>query len=288
MQTQQTSKVAVLQMSTQANVEENLAQAEHLIRQATEQGAQLAVLPEVFACYDSNKYLAIAAQEITEDGLIRSSLAQWAKQYQVYVVAGTLPIFPDDSASSLKVFSRCFLYDQQGLEVCHYDKIHLFDVDVADKQQSYRESNLFMPGNQVQVVDTPFGKIGMTICYDLRFPLLFQAMRDQGAEIFVVPAAFTYKTGEAHWKSLLQARAIEHQCYVLAANQCGWHDEKRKTYGHSMIIDAWGEVQAKLEDQVGVAIADIDLSSLASIRAAMPVAEHKKPSNDEFQLEGFS
>lgn len=276
MQTQKTSKVAVLQMSTQANVEENLAQAEHLIRQASEQGAQLIVLPEVFACYDANKYLAIAAQEATPNGLIRSSLTRWARQFQLYIVAGTLPIFPESTSTDLKVFSRCFLYNQEGQEVCHYDKIHLFDVDVEDKQKSYRESNLFIPGNQVQVVETPFGRIGMTICYDLRFPLLFQAMRDRGADIFVVPAAFTYKTGQAHWKSLLQARAIEHQCYVLAANQCGWHDDKRRTYGHSMIIDAWGSVQTELSDQVGVGVAEIDLSSLASIRSSMPIAEHKK------------
>lgn len=201
------------------------------------------------------------------------------KTYNLWLIAGAYPQpCPDNDP---RVRSACLVFDDQGALQARYDKIHLFDVDVADAQGSYRESDHFAPGNSVVVVDTPVGKVGLAICYDLRFPQLFMQMRAQGAEIFTVPAAFTHKTGEAHWQSLLRARAIEQQCYVIAANQCGWHDaadaaKRRQTWGHTQIIDPWGEVLTELDESTGIAIATIDSQKQQKLRRNMPVFDHQK------------
>jgi len=175
-----------------------------------------------------------------------------------------------------RVRAVCLVLNELGEEVARYDKIHLFDVDVVDAYGSYRESDTVEPGNQVVLVDTPCGRLGLSICYDLRFAELFHQLRQQGAEIITVPSAFTAMTGAAHWQVLLQARAIETQCYLLAPNQCGQHSETRQSYGHSMVIDAWGEVVASLQDQPGVVCTEIDLERLAEVRQRMPVAQHSR------------
>lgn len=263
------ANVAVIQFSSQPQIEHNLAQAYDLLQQAAAQGAVLALLPEMFLTLDGKQYNAIAA-----DPQYVQRLAGWAQELKLWLVAGAVPMpCPDGDP---RVRSACLVFNSEGEQVARYDKIHLFDVDVGDAHGSYRESERFAPGDEVVLVDTPAGRLGLVICYDLRFPGLFQRLREQGAELISVPAAFTYTTGAAHWQTLLRARAIETQCYVLAANQCGWHDDKRRTYGHSQIIDAWGAVLTELEEEVGVALAKIDLAQLAEVRKKMPVTQHRR------------
>lgn len=263
------SRIAAIQISSQPDIEGNLAEISRLLAQAAEQGALLALLPEMLLTLDGRRYAAIAA----DDQYVRR-LAELAAQHGIWLVAGAVPMpCPDDDP---RVRSATLVFDDRGQQVARYDKIHLFDVDVGDAQGSYRESERFAPGDAVVVVDTPAGKLGLAICYDLRFPELFRQLRARGAEILSLPAAFTYTTGEAHWQVLLRARAIETQCYVLAANQCGWHDDKRQTWGHSQIIDPWGKVLVELAHEPGIAIADTDGSLLADIRRKMPVAGHQR------------
>ena len=170
----------------------------------------------------------------------------------------------------------CLVLDDQGREVARYDKLHLFDVEVADKQRSYRESRDYGYGDSLVCIDTPVGRLGLSICYDVRFAELYRALREDGAELIVVPSAFTAVTGAAHWEVLLRARAIESQCYVLAANQGGTHANGRETFGHSCLIDPWGEVKACLPQGEGVICGDIDLQHLNNIRGRMPIAEHRR------------
>ena len=270
------TKIAAVQMTTGVDIEKNIHTAHKLVAEAAEQGAELVVLPEVFACYDSQKYLAIGKKELTPDGLLRASMAKWAKEYQLTLVGGTIAVLDEQSQ---KVYPRTYVYGPNGEELGQYDKIHLFDVDVADGHGSYRESDMFKAGNEVVVVNTPVGNIGLTICYDLRFPYLYDRLRKEGADIIVVPAAFTEVTGKAHWHSLLRARAIETQCYIVAANQWGQHSQTRTTFGHSMVIDPWGEVLAELPEQEGVAIAATDPHKLQDIRLRMPLLSHQKVLN---------
>jgi len=272
--------VAVLQMSSTTDVDSNLEYAERLIAEAVQQGAKLLVLPENFALLGVNDPYPAGLREANNDqpDTLRKWLASMARQYTVWLVAGSIPMANRADGSLLEKHVRavCLVFNELGEEVARYDKIHLFDVDVADAYGSYRESDTVEPGNQVVLVDTPCGRLGLTICYDLRFPELFHQLREQGAEIISVPSAFTAKTGEAHWEVLLRARAIETQSYLLAPNQCGQHSETRQSYGHSMIVDAWGEVAASQQDQPGVIVADIDLEQLAEVRQRMPVVQHRR------------
>ena len=256
--------VAVIQTNSRDNIAANKAQIERLVQQAAQDGAELVVLPEMCLTMDSAQYAQLAA-----DRTVPEWFAALAARYGIWILAGAVPQpCPDDDP---RVRSALLVFNSQGDLVSRYDKVHLFDVDVADSQGSYRESERFAPGEDLVVVDTPAGRIGLSICFDLRFPEQFQALRQQGAELLVVPAAFTHTTGEAHWEILLRARAIETQCFVLAANQCGWHDEKRRTWGHSMIIDPWGRVLGSCADEIGFASAIPDLQSLRDIRAQMPL-----------------
>lgn len=262
-------QVAVIQLSSQADIHCNLAEIRLLLREAKECGAVLALLPEMCLSMDGRQYQNIAA-----DPSYAAQLAEWAQEFGLWLVAGAIPMPSPDSDTRIR--SACLVFDDQGRQVARYDKIHLFDVDVGDAQGRYRESERFAPGDQAVVVDTPAGRLGLVICYDLRFPGLFQRLRDMGAELISVPAAFTYKTGEAHWQVLLRARAIETQCYILAANQCGWHDDKRQTWGHSQIIDPWGDVLMELQHEPGIGLAGTDRQRVAEIRCRMPVMEHKR------------
>lgn len=261
-------RLAVIQMNSQPDIAVNLAQAHELLTQAKTQGACVALLPEMFLTLDGKQYRSIA-----QAPYYVALLGEWARQLQLWIIAGALPQATHEDA---RVSSACLVFNDQGQQVARYNKIHLFDAEVSDDQGRYRESDHFAPGQDVVVVDTPCGRLGLAICYDLRFPELFRQLREQGAEIISVPAAFTYRTGEAHWQVLLRARAIEQQCYVLAANQCGWHDSKRRTYGHSQIIDPWGTVLVSLEEEVGIAWADVDVAELTTVRNNMPVASHRR------------
>jgi predicted amidohydrolase len=268
------AKIAAVQITTGPDVEKNLLLAEQEIKKAAQQGANIIALPEVFACYDSQKYLALGQQEISELGNLRSRMSSWAKTNNVYLIGGTIPVL-DPEAN--KVYPRCYFYNDQGEELGYYDKIHLFDVDIDDAQGRYRESDMFLSGDDIKVFPTPYGNVGLTICYDLRFPYVFDRLRKAGADIIAVVAAFTETTGRAHWQPLLQARAIEQQCYVLASNQWGQHDDKRRTFGHSMVISPWGEILDELPSGEGIAIANMEPTEVERIRREMPIANHQRP-----------
>lgn len=263
--------VAVAQMLSCENLEENLNQAESLIDQAHASGAELVLLPENFAMLDSKALIELAKQE-DRGGEILNFLSDQAKK-GIWVIAGSVPLLAE---SGDKVYASSLVFDADGNFVNRYDKVHLFDVDVADAHTSYRESDFIAHGSELVLSQTPLGKVGLSICYDLRFPEHFQKLRQLGAEVLTVPSAFTYVTGEAHWEVLLRARAIETQCYVLAANQGGRHSETRHSWGHSMIIDPWGTVLAECKTPgPGIIQANIDLNELIQRRAAMPVMEHR-------------
>ncbi|WP_343232511.1 carbon-nitrogen hydrolase family protein [Motiliproteus sediminis] len=266
-------RVAALQMVSGADWQQNLRSAADLIGQAAAGGAQLLLLPENFAVFDSQQLLERGRPEQDPDGPIRTFLAQQARQHGVWLVAGSLPIL---SADGRRVRAACLVYDDQGQEVARYDKLHLFDVDVADAQAAYRESEQIEPGDALVVVDTPVGRLGLSICYDLRFPQLYQQLANAGAELISVPAAFTQVTGEAHWELLLRARAIETQCYLIAANQGGVHNARRETFGHSMVVDPWGRVLNRHARGESVVVADTNLELVAEMRRKMPLLAHRR------------
>lgn len=266
--------VAALQMAAGPQVQANLMEAGRLIKEAAGRGAKLLVLPETFAIMGGSETERVKAAETFGDGVIQNFISQQAKQYGVWIVAGTIPIRSDDPA---RVYAASLLYDAKGKVAARYDKIHLFDVMLSENQEVYTESDTTVPGREPVVVDTPFGKLGMSVCYDLRFPELYRRLSAQGAQILVVPSAFTEVTGKAHWEPLLRARAIENLCYVIAAGQGGYHVNGRTTYGHSMIIDYWGRIRGIQERGAGVVISDIDLAALQQTRKTFPVLAHRCP-----------
>lgn len=267
--------LAVIQMVSQADVTANLHQARQLLEQAAAQGARLVVLPENFAAMGRQDLAALGRAETQGDGPILPWLRQTARELGLWIVAGTLP-FPPEGQPAAKAHACSLLIDDCGQQVARYDKLHLFDVDVSDSHGRYRESDDYAFGNQVVVADTPFGRLGLTVCYDLRFPELYSALRAAGAELISVPAAFTAVTGAAHWQVLTRARAIETQCYVLAAGQGGTHPGDRETFGHSVIIDPWGQVLGELAQGPGVVLAERNTNEQAAIRQRMPVVRHKR------------
>lgn len=272
-------RVAAIQMTSSDDKQQNLATVEQLVKEAAVQHqAGLILLPENFSLFDGSASFELGQEQATENGDVRHFIASLAAKWKVWIVAGSIPCSarPDGSNIEDRVRSVCWVYDDRGQQIARYDKIHLFDVDVEDDHGAYRESSQFEAGTDLEVVNSPFGTLGLSICYDLRFPELYTALNNMGAHIITVPAAFTYKTGEAHWDVLLRARAIENQCYVIAANQTGEHSKGRETWGHSMIIDPWGCVLAELEKEQGVISADIDISSLLTLRSAMPISTHRK------------
>lgn len=256
--------VAAVQCNSGSDILANKKALEVQISQAAEKGAKLVLIPEMCLCMDGAQYQAIA-----RDPDIILWLAQQARDNNIWLFAGAVPQTSPDGDP--RVRSALLVFNPDGEQAARYDKIHLFDVDVGDAHSRYRESERFSPGNEVVVVSTPHGNVGLSICFDLRFPEHFTALRKAGADIILVPAAFTHTTGKAHWEVLLRARAIEQQCYLIAANQCGWHDEKRQTWGHSMIIDPWGEVLGHLEEQSGVLVVEINLEEVKKRRQAMPL-----------------
>lgn len=267
--------VAVIQMVSQADVLANLARARALLEQAAEAGARLAVLPENFAAMGHPDLAALGRAEASGAGPILPWLARTARELNLWIVGGTLPLPPAEQPKA-KACACSLLIDAQGQVVARYDKLHLFDVDVPDRHVRYRESDDYAPGAQVVVADTPVGRLGLTVCYDLRFPELYTALRAAGAELITAPAAFTATTGAAHWQVLVRARAIETQCYLLAAGQGGEHPGGRETFGHSAIVDPWGRVLA--EEPLGEAVltASRDADEQHAIRARMPLQDHRR------------
>ncbi|WP_024693992.1 carbon-nitrogen hydrolase family protein [Pseudomonas syringae] len=266
---------AVIQMVSQSDIAGNLARARALLEQAAEGGARLAVLPENFAAMGRRDAADIGRAEASGQGLILPWLKQAARDLRLWIVAGTIPL-PPDGQPERKVTACSLLVDEHGEQVARYDKLHLFDVDVADSRGRYRESDDYAHGNNVVVADTPVGRLGLSVCYDLRFPELYTALREAGAELITAPSAFTAVTGAAHWDVLLRARAIETQCYLLAAAQGGVHPGPRETYGHAAIIDPWGRVLAQHAQGETVLLGTRDSEEQASIRARMPVSSHRR------------
>jgi len=269
----QVSKVAAIQMASGPNIKANLAEAEKLISIAVQQEAKLVVLPENFAIMGMSEMDKVSAAETSGEGPIQNFLSEQARKHKIWLVGGTIPIASSDQG---RVFGACHLYNDKGEMVACYNKIHLFDVTIEASNESYTESLTTVPGDEVVVVDSPFGKIGMAVCYDLRFPELFRTMADAGMDICVIPSAFTSMTGKAHWESLLRARAIENLSFVIAAAQGGYHVNGRETHGDSMIIDPWGVILNRLPHGTGVVVSEIDMNMLKRTRKSFPVLEHRR------------
>lgn len=264
---------ACIQMASGPNVGANLLEAERLIGMAVDKGASLVVLPENFAIMGKEETDKVAVRESDSGGPIQEFLSQQAKKHAIWLVGGTIPRI---SSCETKIRATCALYNDTGEQVACYDKIHLFDVSVVDSEERYTESDTIEPGDTTVVVDTPFGKLGLAVCYDLRFPEMFRNMIYQGMEIIALPSAFTAITGKAHWEILVRARAIENICYVLAAGQGGYHVNGRETYGHSMVVGPWGQIVNELANGSGLICAELDLDRLENIRRTFPCLEHQK------------
>ncbi len=260
--------VAAIQMISTPSVSENLATAKRLVAQAASKGAMLVVLPEYWAIMGQHEKDKLGHAEQPGSGPIQDGMAQMAREHGLWLIGGTLPLVSPEAG---KVLNTTLVYDPQGAPAGRYDKIHLFGFTRGE--ESYNESRTIVAGAQVRSVDTPVGKVGLSICYDLRFPELYRALGD--CALIVVPAAFTHTTGRAHWEVLLRARAIENQCYVLASAQGGVHPNGRRTWGHSMLIDPWGEVKAVLDEGEGVVSGQIDPVFLAGVRESLPALAHR-------------
>jgi len=263
-------RVAVAQLMSSKNRDENLNALELLFKQASDEGAQLLVLPENFACMGQHAFDPCALAETEGTGIIQQTLRHLSRQYHLWVVAGTIPL----RALHERVWASSLVFDAHGEQVARYDKMHLFDVRLSDTE-TYQESKTFVAGKQPVVVDTPVGRLGLSVCYDVRFPELYRELARQGAELFTVVAAFTATTGAAHWHALLRARAIENMSYMLASNQAGMHENGRETYGHSLIASPWGEVLSERKHGAGLIFSDIDLEHLHERRAAFPCLAHR-------------
>ncbi len=263
---------AVIQMNSKKNIDENLDAAYELLKEASVKGAVLAVLPEMFACLGvkNQKYLALSRFHSQD---VLSIFSGWAKDLSMYLVCGSVPISIDGSQ---KVAASSLVYSPEGKLLSDYQKIHLFDV-VLNENESYRESDTFIAGNKSKTVMIADKNLGLSICYDLRFPELYQKYQQQHCQIITVPSAFTYQTGKQHWEVLLRARAIETQCFILAANQVGIHEDGRRTWGHSMIISPNGDILAQAEkDEPCVVIAELDFNMQQVLKNSIPLLNHKR------------
>lgn len=267
------SQVAAIQMASGPNISANLLEASRLISRAADAGAGLVVLPENFAIMSINETDKLKIREADGSGPLQDFLAHQARKNGVWLVGGTLPLVANHPE---KVRAACLLFDAQGNRVARYDKIHMFDVHLEENGENYRESETIESSNGLVAVDTPFGRLGLAVCYDLRFPELFRQLLDQGMELLAIPSAFTAITGKAHWETLVRARAIENLCYVIAAAQGGYHVGGRETHGDSMIVDPWGVILDRLPRGSGFVITEVDRGRLESIRRNFPATQHRR------------
>ena len=261
-------RVAALQMVSRPDRERNLAEAERLIAEAAADGAQLVLLPEYFCFMGFKETDKLSVREPYGDGPIQRFLADAARRHGVWVIGGTLPLTAPEAA---RVLNTTLVFNPLGEEAARYDKIHLFNFEKGD--ESFDEARTIRPGEEVRTFDAPFGRVGLSVCYDLRFPELYRRMGD--CALIVVPSAFTSTTGRAHWETLLRARAVENQCYVLAAAQGGKHENGRRTWGHSMLIDPWGEIVAVRDVGASVVLGAIDPQRIADVRQSLPAWRHR-------------
>ncbi len=267
------STVAAIQMTSGHVVEHNLEAASKLLREAKEAGAELACLPENFSFIGLKDADKLAVAEADGTGPVQHFLSETARALGLWILAGTTVIQGD---SARRVSNTSLLIDAQGKRVARYDKIHLFDVAIPGRNEQYLESTHVTPGRKVVVADTPVGRLGLSVCYDMRFPELYRELVARGAEWLAVPAAFTVPTGRAHWETLLRARAIENLCYVVAPAQWGTHTSGRETYGDTLIVDYWGQVLSRLPSGTGVITAQFDLGRQAETRARFPALENRR------------
>lgn len=266
-------RVAALQMASGSNIKGNLLEAEKLISSAVTDGAEIVVLPENFGMIGLHQKDVVEIREKPGKGPLQDFLAEQSEKYAIIIAGGSIPMLTQDD----KRFRNALLiYDKTGQCVARYDKIHLFDVALPDKDESYHESEVIEPGDSIVVVETASIKLGLAICYDLRFPEMFRLLVDKGAEVIILPSAFTAETGKAHWHALLKARAIENLSYIVASAQGGYHVNGRETYGHSLIVDPWGNILDEIASGSGFAIADINQQQQQQIRQRFPVLSHRK------------
>jgi nitrilase len=267
------TRIAAIQMISSPDVGRNLDAAGVLLREAREQGARIAALPENFAFMGMAEADKFDIAEDDGEGPIQARLASLASELDLWIVAGTIPLrVPGES----RLAAACLVIDAAGRRVARYDKIHLFDVAIPGKDERYQESTSVLPGSTPVCVDTPAGRLGLAVCYDLRFPELFRRLLSLGAEWFCIPSAFTAPTGRAHWETLLRARAVENLCHVVAPAQSGFHENGRETHGDSMIVDCWGRVLARLPRGSGVVTAEIDLVRQREVRQNFPCVDHRR------------
>jgi nitrilase len=263
------AKIAALQFVSTPIPQENFATAHRLVAEAANRQAQLVLMPEYWPIMGMQDTDKVSYAETLDAGPIQDCMADLARQHGVWLIGGTLPLISPEEG---KVLNTVLVYAPSGERISRYDKIHLFGFKKGD--ESYDESRTIVPGGAVGTFDAPFGKVGLSVCYDLRFPELYRAMGD--CTLIVVPSAFTYTTGKAHWEILLRARAIENQCYVLAAAQGGKHVNGRRTWGHSMLVDPWGEIKAVLPEGEGVIVGEIDHELIDRVREDLPALKHRK------------
>src|SRR6202035_3572268 len=264
-------KVAAIQMTSSHVVAENLASAEAFLREAKDAGALIACLPENFSFIGLKDEDKLQVAEPDGNGPVQAFLSETAAKLKMWILGGTIVIRTKDES---RVANSSLLIDADGERVARYDKIHLFDVTIPGRNEQYRESNHVLRGRNPVIADTPVGKLGLSVCYDMRFPELYRELVSQGAEWLAMPAAFTVPTGRAHWETLLRARAIENLCYVVAPAQTGTHTSGRETYGDSLIVDYWGQVLSRLAKGTGVITAEIDLAKEAETRARFPALDN--------------
>ena len=265
-------KVAALQMTSAADVAVNLEAAARLLAEARAAGARVAVLPENFSFMGLRDVDKRAIAEPDGDGPVQRFLSQQARELGLWIVGGTTPIAQEAGG---RIAAACLVYGDDGRRAARYDKMHLFDVDIPGRAESYRESANIAPGSRAVLVPTPAGLLGLSVCYDMRFPELYRQLSAAGAQWFTIPSAFTVPTGRAHWEVLLRSRAIENLSYVVAAAQWGRHANGRETYGDSLIVDYWGTVLARLSAGSGVVIAELDLVAQTETRRNFPALTHR-------------
>jgi predicted amidohydrolase len=269
-----TLTAAAIQMVSTADFNKNLSLAEELLKSAAEMGAKLAVLPENWAYMGEKDTDKLKYAEEEGEGPIQAFMQDAAKKFELMLIGGAIPI---KTGVDHRVYNSCLVYKPDGDCIARYDKIHLFDVSLDDSgHESYQESNTIAPGDTVVVANTALGNIGLSICYDIRFPELYRDMLSKDISIITVPSAFTETTGERHWQTLLRARAIENLCFVIAPNQGGKNSVDRATWGHSMIIDPWGDILASMEKGNGVICAELDLDKLRTLRENFPSLQHMR------------
>jgi deaminated glutathione amidase len=262
-------KIAAIQMISGPELATNLAKAAQLIAEAASTGARLVALPEFFPLIGAADEVRLSMREQPGNGPLQDFLADAARRHGIWLVGGSIPLAASDPR---KLLNSCLVFDDQGRQVARYDKIHLFGFTKG--AEHYDEAATIAPGQKVVTFDSPVGRIGLAICYDLRFPELFRAMGP--VDLIVLPAAFTETTGRAHWETLLRARAIENQCYLLASAQGGQHPTGRQTHGNSMIIDPWGDIVARMDKGEGVVAAELDPARIAEVRTSLPALQHRK------------